>query len=148
MFQEHLEDLGGQDWVIEQTDIKKQVFCHLWPLQISVAMVIKVWLPNNWNNGRYIIILLIHVAKRTLIGGKKYLHTRCIGAGFKWRKTKEKNNIKNRKLKQKINNDHFLLRFHNTAVDVGTPGALFPLPSFWSLWRLCRWFSGPWHQLE
>ena len=25
---------------------------------------------------------------------------------------------KNRKLKQKINNDHFLLRFHNTAFDV------------------------------
>ena len=33
-------------------------------------------------------------------------------------KKKEKKNIKNRKLKQKINNDHFLLRFHNTAFDV------------------------------
>ena len=31
---------------------------------------------------------------------------------------KEKKNIKNRKLKQKINNDHFLLRFHNTAFNV------------------------------
>ena len=34
------------------------------------------------------------------------------------KKKKEKKNIKNRKLKQKINNDHFLLRFHNTAFDV------------------------------
>ena len=33
-------------------------------------------------------------------------------------KKKEKKNIKNRKLKQKINNDHFLLRFHNTAFEV------------------------------
>ena len=46
-FQEHLEDLGGQDWVIEEIDIKKQVFRHLWPLQISVVVVIKVWSPNN-----------------------------------------------------------------------------------------------------
>ena len=30
-------------------------------------------------------------------------------------KKEEKNNIKKRKLKQKDNNDHFLLRFHNTA---------------------------------
>ena len=79
MFQEYLEDLGGQDWVIEEIDIKKQVFCHLWPLQISVVVVIKVWSPNNWNNGHYIIILLILVARRTLIGGRKYYwHTRCI----------------------------------------------------------------------
>ena len=34
------------------------------------------------------------------------------------KKNKEKKNIKNRKLKQKINNDHFLLRFYNTALDV------------------------------
>ena len=34
------------------------------------------------------------------------------------KKKKEKNNIKNRILKQKIKNDHFLLRFHNTAFDV------------------------------
>ena len=32
-------------------------------------------------------------------------------------KKKEKKNIKNRKLKQKINNDHFLLRFHNAVFD-------------------------------
>ena len=32
-------------------------------------------------------------------------------------KKKEKKNIKNRKLKQKINNDHFLLRLNNTAFD-------------------------------
>ena len=31
---------------------------------------------------------------------------------------KKKKNIKNRKLKQKNNNDHFLLRFHNTTFDV------------------------------
>ena len=31
---------------------------------------------------------------------------------------KEKKNIKKRKLKQKINNEQFLLRFHNTAFDV------------------------------
>ena len=31
---------------------------------------------------------------------------------------KEKKNIKKRKLKQKINNKQFLLRFHNTAFDV------------------------------
>ena len=31
---------------------------------------------------------------------------------------KKKKNIKNRKLKQKIKSDHFLLRFHNTAFDV------------------------------
>ena len=31
---------------------------------------------------------------------------------------KEKKNIKKRKLKQKINNEEFLLRFHNTAFDV------------------------------
>ena len=37
---------------------------------------------------------------------------------MKKKKRKEKKNIKNRKLKQKINNDHFLLRFHNTAFDV------------------------------
>ena len=34
-------------------------------------------------------------------------------------KKKEKTNIRNRKLKQKkINNDHFLFRFHNTVFDV------------------------------
>ena len=48
MFQEYLEDLGGQDWVIEEIDIKKQVFCHLWPLQISVVVVIKVWSLKQW----------------------------------------------------------------------------------------------------
>ena len=32
-------------------------------------------------------------------------------------KKKKKKNIKKRKLK-KINNDHFLLRFHNTAFDI------------------------------
>ena len=31
---------------------------------------------------------------------------------------KKKKNIKNRKLKQKINNNHFLLRFHITTFDV------------------------------
>ena len=31
---------------------------------------------------------------------------------------KEKKNIKSRKLKQKINNYHFLLRFHNTVFAV------------------------------
>ena len=31
---------------------------------------------------------------------------------------KQKKNIKNRKLKQKNNNNHFLLRLHNTAVDI------------------------------
>ena len=31
---------------------------------------------------------------------------------------KEKKNIKKRKLKQKINNEQFLLRIHNTAFDV------------------------------
>ena len=80
MFQDYLEDLGGQDWVTEEIDIKKQDFCHLWPLQISIVMVIKVWSPSNkWDNGHYIIILLILVARRTLIGGTKYFwHTRCI----------------------------------------------------------------------
>ena len=39
---------------------------------------------------------------------------------YSWRvqmkkKRKEKKNMKNGNLKQKINNDHFLLRFHNTA---------------------------------
>ena len=34
------------------------------------------------------------------------------------KKKKRKKNIKKRKLKQKINKDHFLLRFHNTAFDV------------------------------
>ena len=33
-------------------------------------------------------------------------------------KKKEKKNIKNRKLKQNIDNDHFRLRFHHTAFDV------------------------------
>ena len=33
------------------------------------------------------------------------------------KKKKEKKNIKNRKLRQKITNSHFLLRFHNTAFD-------------------------------
>ena len=33
------------------------------------------------------------------------------------KKEKEKKNIKNRKLKQKINNDRFPLRFHNIAFD-------------------------------
>ena len=32
-------------------------------------------------------------------------------------KKRNKKNIKDRKLKQKINNDHFLLRFHNNAFD-------------------------------
>ena len=36
----------------------------------------------------------------------------------KKKKKKEKKNIKNRKLKQKINNNHFLLRFHDTVFDV------------------------------
>ena len=36
-----------------------------------------------------------------------------IDVEFKWKK-----NMKNRKLKQKINNNHFLLRFHNTGFDV------------------------------
>ena len=47
MFQEHLEDPGGQGCEIEETDIKKQVFCCLWPLQISIVIVIKVWFANN-----------------------------------------------------------------------------------------------------
>ena len=47
MFQEHLEDLRGQNWVIEEIDIKKEGFCHRWPLQISIAMVIKVLSPSN-----------------------------------------------------------------------------------------------------
>ena len=39
---------------------------------------------------------------------------------YSWRvqmkkKRKEKKNMKNGNLKQKINNDHFLLRFHNAA---------------------------------
>ena len=34
------------------------------------------------------------------------------------KKEKEKKNIKNKKLKQKINSDHFLIRFHNTAFDL------------------------------
>ena len=33
------------------------------------------------------------------------------------KKKKEKRNIKDRKLKQKINSDHLLLRFHNTTFD-------------------------------
>ena len=33
-------------------------------------------------------------------------------------KKKKKKNTKKRKLKQKINNNHFLLRFHNTVFDV------------------------------
>ena len=33
-------------------------------------------------------------------------------------KIKEEKNIKNRKLKLKINNDHVLLSFHNTVFDV------------------------------
>ena len=33
-------------------------------------------------------------------------------------KIKEEKNIKNRKLKQKINNDHVLLSFHNIMFDV------------------------------
>ena len=37
---------------------------------------------------------------------------------MKKNKKKEKKNIKSRKLKQKINNDHFLLRFHNIVFDV------------------------------
>ena len=41
---------------------------------------------------------------------------KVVGVEFKW-KTKEKNNTKNRKLKQKINNNHSLLRLHNTAFD-------------------------------
>ena len=34
------------------------------------------------------------------------------------KKKKKEYQSKNRKLKQKINNNHFLLRFHNTAFDV------------------------------
>ena len=34
------------------------------------------------------------------------------------KKEKRISKTKNRKLKQKINNDHFLLRHHNTAFDV------------------------------
>ena len=34
------------------------------------------------------------------------------------KKEERKKKIKNRKLKQKNYNDHFLLRFHNTAFDV------------------------------
>ena len=34
------------------------------------------------------------------------------------KKEEEIKNINNIKLKQKISNDHFLLRFHNTAFDV------------------------------
>ena len=33
------------------------------------------------------------------------------------KKEKKKKNIKNRKLKQKLNNDNFLLRLHDTAFD-------------------------------
>ena len=33
-------------------------------------------------------------------------------------KKKKKKNTKKRKLKQKINNNHFLLRFHNTVFDI------------------------------
>ena len=40
------------------------------------------------------------------------------GKKKKKEKEKKKNNIKNRKLKQKINKNHLLLRFHNTAFDV------------------------------
>ena len=52
----------------------------------------------------------------------RYLFYWCRGKmkGKKTKKEKEKkkNNIKNRKLKQKINKNHLLLRFHNTAFDV------------------------------
>ena len=34
------------------------------------------------------------------------------------KKKKEKKEKKNRKLKQRTNNDHFLLRFHKTAFDI------------------------------
>ena len=37
---------------------------------------------------------------------------------IKKKKKTEKKNIENRKLKQKINDNHFLLRFHNAAFDV------------------------------
>ena len=37
---------------------------------------------------------------------------------MKKKKEKEKKNIKKRKLKQKINNDHFLLLFQNTVFNV------------------------------
>ena len=38
-----------------------------------------------------------------------------ISVEFKWEKKREKKDIKNRKVKQIINNNHFLLRFHNIA---------------------------------
>ena len=47
-----------------------------------------------------------------------------ISIEFKWKKKKEKErkkekkNVKNIKSKWKINNNHFLLRFYNTAFDV------------------------------
>ena len=40
---------------------------------------------------------------------------------------KRKKEYQNRKLKQKINNDHFLLRFHNTAFDVIFVQAIFSM---------------------
>ena len=41
------------------------------------------------------------------------------------KKKKKEYQSKNRKLKQKINNNHFLLRFHNTAFDVIFAQVLF-----------------------
>ena len=40
-------------------------------------------------------------------------------------KKQKKNNIKNGKLKQKINNDHFPVRFHNTALGVISVQVIF-----------------------
>ena len=59
--------------------------------------------------------------------------TLFFGAEFKWKK--EKKNIKNRKLKQKINNDHFLLRFHDNAFDVILVQVIFSMlgPSSYNL---------------
>ena len=48
----------------------------------------------------------------------KDVGTLFIGVEFKWKKEKRISKNKNKKLKQKINNNHFLLRFHNTAFDV------------------------------
>ena len=43
------------------------------------------------------------------------------------KKKKEKKNVKNRKSKQKLNNDHFLLRFHNTAFDAVVVQVIFSM---------------------
>ena len=64
---------------------------------------------------------------------------------------KEKKN-QNRKLKQKINNDHFLLRFHNTMLDVIFVQVIFnmlDLSSYnfenkWKYYLLLRSTEGQW----